>query len=240
MSGDLYLTFRGVGYSDVSRIRGGGTVRVDEAQLPSFPVIGPVQEMIGQVVPAFQFKENGAVSGAYLIESGTLLTNDFTIANSSANLLINGSVKLASQTTDFTALAGLNKPLALATGLEDKSIEVRGTGPLSEPTLTLSNFPVEFAAQNLNAILGTSPETLGSLTQILGGQENIAEVITGTIEEETGVDVGETVGALLQGFLAPAPAEEATTPEPALETEPEPKPEPASTPIIRATVVEPE
>lgn len=239
MSGDLYMNFRGVGYSEVTRIRGGGNVRVDEAQLPSFPVIGPVQEMIGQVIPAFQFKENGAVSGAYLIESGILLTNDFTIANSSANLLINGSVKLADQTTDFTALAALNKPLAIATGLEDKSIEVRGTGPLAEPTLTLRNFPVEFAAENLGAILGTTPETLGSLSQILGGQEDAAEVITGTIEEATGVDVGETVGAILEGLLAPAPeeADSDSEPEPA---EPAPEPEPAAAPALRATVVEPE
>src|SRR5690606_33521143 len=121
---------------DVERIRGGGDIRVEEATLPAFPIVGPVQNMLGQVVPSFSFEEAGAVTGSYLIESGILLTNNFEIANSSANLLVNGSVKLVQQTTDFTAVAGLNEPLAKATGLEGKTIEVRGSGPLAEPKLT--------------------------------------------------------------------------------------------------------
>ena len=239
MSGDLYMNFRGVGYGDVERIRGGGDIRVEEATLPAFPVVGPVQNLLGRVIPAFRFEEAGAVSGSYLIESGIMLTNNFEIANSSANLLVNGSVKLAAQTTDFTAVASLNEPLAKATGLEGKTIEVRGSGPLAEPKLTLRDFPVEFAGENLNEILGTSPETLGALSQILGGQDNAAKVITGSIEEATGVELGETVGALLEGLLSGEAVEEA---EPTEEPEPEPEPEtpePAK-PIIRATVVEPE
>ncbi len=240
MSGDLYMNFRGVGYSDVERIRGGGDIRVEEATLPAFPIVGPVQNMLGQVIPAFSFEEAGAVSGSYLVESGILLTNNFEITNTSANLLVNGSVKLAQQTTDFTAIASLNEPLAKATGLEGKTIEVRGTGPLSEPKLTLRDFPVEFAGKNLNDILGTSPETLGTLSQILAGQDNAAEVITGSIEEATGVELGETVGALLEGLISPAV--EGAEPEPTEEPGPDsesPAPEPAK-PIIRATVVEPE
>ncbi|MEQ1842421.1 MAG: hypothetical protein ABL994_18635, partial [Verrucomicrobiales bacterium] len=84
MSGNLFLTFRGVGYKDVSKIRGGGTLRIDEASLPTFPVLGPVQKLVGGIVPAFGATEKGSVTGAYIIESGVLLTNDLTIENGGA------------------------------------------------------------------------------------------------------------------------------------------------------------
>lgn len=239
MTGDLYMNFRGVGYADVSRIRGGGDVRVEQAILPTFPVVGPVQELLGKVIPAFRFDEAGSVEGSYLVESGVLLTNNFRITNSSAELLVNGSVKLEQQSTDFTATASLNEPLAKATGLEGKSVEVRGYGPLAQPELTLRDFPVEFAAKGLHEILGTSPESLGSLTQIISEQDNAAEVITGSIEEATGIELGETVGALLQGLVSPDPEPEEGA-ETTAEPEPEPEPVEPAKPVIRATVVEPE
>ncbi|MEX2579818.1 MAG: hypothetical protein WD342_12240 [Verrucomicrobiales bacterium] len=219
MTGNLYLTFRGIGHGDVARIRGGGTIRVDEAQLSSFPVVGPVQELLGRVVPALGFDGRGTVTGAYIVESGVLVTNDFTVVNPEANLLVNGSVKLAEQTTDFTAVASLNDALAAATDLEDKTIEVHGTGALASPELTVSDFPVEFAAEKLGEVLGTSPETLGTLKEILGDGENAAEVISGKIEEATGLELGDEVNELLKGLLEPKPEEK---------------------PPIRATVVEPE
>ncbi len=53
LSGRLFLTFRGTGNAEVSSINGGGNLRVEEAELPSFPAIGKVQALLGGIVPAF-------------------------------------------------------------------------------------------------------------------------------------------------------------------------------------------
>ena len=201
MSGLLSLVFRGVGYKDVAKIRGGGSLRIDEASLPTFPVLGPVQTLVGQVIPAFAAKEKGSVTGAYIIESGVLLTSDLTVANGGARVVTNGSVNLASQDTKFTAKAVLDQALAAATGLTDKAITVEGSGPLASPVLKITDFPIEFASSSLSQVLGTTPKSLGSLKEILGGEADAAGVISGKIEEATGIKIDPEITDLFKSLL---------------------------------------
>lgn len=212
LEGRLNLTFRGTGNSEITSINGGGNLRIEEASLPGFPAIGPAQEWIGKVVPAFAFKGRGTVTGAYILESGVLVTSDLTVRNSGARLVTNGNVNLASKETTFVVTADLDPALAAATGLKDKTIQVEGSGPLDDPTLKIRQFPVEFAAAGLGEVLGTSPESLGGLKELIGS-DNAAEVISGKIEEATGLELDPAVTDLLKGLLggedtpaAPAPA----------------------------------
>jgi len=201
MSGNLFLTFRGVGYKDVSKIRGGGTLRIDEASLPTFPVLGPVQKLVGGIVPAFGAKEKGSATGAYIIESGVLLTNDLTIENGGARIITSGNLNLSSQETQFTSRGVLEQSLAAATGLADKAIVVEGNGPVTAPVIKISEFPIEFASVALGTVLGTSKESLGSLKEALAGSEDPAKVISGTIEEATGIKIDPEITDLFKSFL---------------------------------------
>jgi hypothetical protein len=173
MSGRLSFVFRGAGYSDITRIRGGGTLRVEEAVIPDFPVLGEIQAYVGRAVPAFGLKGQGNVTGAYIIESGVLVASDLTVANTAARIVTNGSVNLSSYQTDFTALAELVPSLALATGLTGKAITFAGKGPLSDPAVTLKTFPLEFASVSLGSILGTSPRSLETLRIVPGVEEAV-------------------------------------------------------------------
>jgi len=200
MTGDMDLTFRGAGYRDVSRIRGGGKIRIEGAKLPAFPVIGPVQERLGQVVPAFGVQGEGTLTGNYLVESGILITNDLTVRQGGARLVVNGNLELDSLDTEFTATADLEPTLARATGLEDEEVVVAGSGPVTEPTLRLEQFPFAFASEKLGDVLGTSPETLGRLEEMLDDPERAADVI-GAELEEAGVELSPEVSGLIQGLL---------------------------------------
>lgn len=201
MTGLLHLDFRGVGYSDIQRIRGGGKVQITDSKLPAFPIIGPVQELLGKIIPAFGIQGEGTLDGAYLIESGVLLTNDMIVRQSGAELVTNGSIKLEHQTCDFTTVATLQPTLAKATGMEGKSITIAGDGPISEPSLKLKEFPIDFASGELNEILGTSPETLKELEGLLGDKEQAAKILGKEIEEATGVNLEEGINSLLDSFL---------------------------------------
>jgi len=214
LEGRLNLTFRGTGNSEIASINGGGNLRIEEASLPGFPAIGPAQELIGKVVPAFAFKGRGTVTGAYILESGVLVTSDLMVRNSGARLVTNGNVNLASKETTFVTTADLEPALAAATGLKEKSIQIEGSGPLDQPVLKIRQFPVEFAASGLGEVLGTSPESLGGLKELIG-TGNAAEVISGKIEEATGLQLDPAVTDLLKGLLGGEDAPAAPAPAPA-------------------------
>jgi hypothetical protein len=213
VEGRLSLVFRGTGNADTASLNGGGNLRIEEAVLSSFPAIGPVQQMIGKVVPAFASKGGGIVAGSYILESGVLVTSDLTSRNSGARFITSGNVNLASKATSFVTTADLEPVLAAATGLKDKSVEVEGTGPLDRPVLKIRRFPVEFAAVGLGEVLGTSSESLGGLRELVGS-ENAAEVITGRLEEATGLELDPAVTDLLKGLFGEEAAPSAPVPAP--------------------------
>ncbi len=215
MTGEIYANFRGVGYSVLDKVRGGGNFRIDDAQLGSFPVLGDVQELLGTLIPAFGISGKGAVTGAYIIESGVLITSDLLVEGSGTEISTSGSMKLASQSVDFTSTATLTKALAAATGMEDKAITVRGSGLISDLELELREFPIEFAATGLAKALGTTPESLSSLKEVLGDDGDASKVITGTIEEATGIELGPEATGLINSLLGGGEEKEEEDEEPA-------------------------
>ena len=253
MGGEADLEFRGSGNADLASVRGGGSILVREAKLTAFPVIGKIQDFLGKVIPAFGVRKGDTLSGSYIVESGILLTNDLAITQVGAKVLVNGSVKLKPQTTDFTATASMDPAVVTGTSLEGKQVVITGEGPLWEPEITLKNFPVEFAAEELSSMLGTSPETLDQLKGLIEGEEGVAKMISEQLQEFVG-DENATpeIQGLIKGILGNMPSlsasgegEESTAtetsetpeapvaPEAALET---PAP-PAAVPF-RATPVE--
>ena len=207
MSGRLSFVFRGVGYSDMPKIRGGGTLRVEEAVIPGFPVLGEIQDYVGRAVPAFGVKGQGNIVGSYIIESGVLVASDLTVANTAARIVTNGSVNLSSYETEYTTRAELDSALAAATGLTDKAITFAGKGPLSDPAVTLKAFPIEFASASLGNILGTSPRSLETLRIVPGVEEAV-----GAFADELG-EPGITIHPEVIMFFKTLLGEEATAPE---------------------------
>ncbi|MDF1739369.1 MAG: hypothetical protein P1U86_09435, partial [Verrucomicrobiales bacterium] len=201
MTGEIYANFRGVGYSVLEKVRGGGNFRIDDAQLGSFPVLGEVQELLGKLIPAFGISENGSVTGAYIIESGVLITSDLLVKGSGTEISTSGSMKLESQSVDFTSTATLTSALSAATGMEGKAITVRGSGLISDLDLELREFPIEFASEGLAKALGTTPESLSSLKEVLGEDGDASKVITGKIEEATGIELGPEATGLIKSLF---------------------------------------
>ena len=201
MTGVIYGDFRGVGYSVLDKVRGGGDFRIDEAQLGSFPVLGDVQALLGKLIPAFGISGKGSVNGAYIIESGVMITSDLLVTGSGTEISTSGCMKLANQTVDFTSTAKLKEALAAATGMEEKAITVCGSGPVSKLKLELKEFPIEFASEGLAKALGTTPESLSSLKEVLGEEGDASKVITGAIEDATGIELGPEATGLLKSLL---------------------------------------
>ena len=207
MGGKADFEFRGSGNADLASVRGGGSILVEEAKLTAFPVIGKIQDFLGKVIPAFGVRKGDALSGSYIVESGILLTNDLAITQVGAKVLVNGSVKLKPRTTDFTATASMDPAVVTGTSLEGKQVVITGEGPLREPEIKLKNFPVEFAAEELSSMLGTSPETLDQLKALVEGEEGVAKMISEQLQEFVG-DENATpeIQGLINGILGNMPS----------------------------------
>ena len=207
MGGEADFEFRGSGNADLASVRGGGSILVREAKLTAFPVIGKIQDFLGKVIPAFGVRKGDTLSGSYIVESGILLTNDLAITQVGAKVLVNGSLKLKPQTTDFTARASMDPAVVTGTSLEGKQVVITGEGPLREPEIKLKNFPVEFAAEELSSMLGTSPETLDQLKGLIEGEEGVAKMISEQLEEFVG-DENATpeIQGLINGILGNMPS----------------------------------
>lgn len=212
LNGELDVNFRGVGYRDPAKIRGGGQMEIRDATLGTFPAVGPVQATLGRIVPALSFTGEGSLRGAYIVEAGVLVTSDLKVENQSAILTLNGSLNLSKQETDFTAVARLQPPLAAATGLVDKTIKVTGSGPLGSPTLKIKEFPLEFAGESLGSVLGTTPETLALLEESFGNAESAAAVLSDQLESAVGLELGSEIRDLLNRIGGASGAEGASAP----------------------------
>lgn len=206
IGGKADFEFRGSGNADLASVRGGGSILVKEAKLTAFPVIGKIQDFLGKVIPAFGVRKGDALSGSYIVESGILLTNDLAITQVGAKVLVNGSVKLKPRTTDFTATASMDPAVVTGTSLEGKQVVITGEGPLREPEIKLKNFPVEFAAEELSSMLGTSPQTLDQLKGLIEGEEDVAKMISEQLQDFVG-DENATpeIQGLIDGILGNMP-----------------------------------
>ncbi|HEX7260794.1 MAG TPA: AsmA-like C-terminal region-containing protein [Luteolibacter sp.] len=121
----------------VETMEGAGLVALENAELFSVPMFGPLTPLIGSVLnddrAGFQRAKNAFCT--FKINRGILSSNDFQTATSSLNFAGDGSVNLKERTLDMTmrmnarGLLGLiTLPLRPFSGL----FQFHGTGPLED------------------------------------------------------------------------------------------------------------
>lgn len=121
--------------SKVESMSGAGLLALEDAELFSVPMFGPLTPLVGGVLN----DENAGVQRAkdafctFEIEDGILSTKDFQTSTSSLNFAGNGSVNMKEQTLDMTMrmnarglLGLLTRPLRPFSGL----FQFHGSGPL--------------------------------------------------------------------------------------------------------------
>lgn len=121
--------------SKVETMSGTGLLALENAELFSVPMFGPLTPLVGGVLN----DENAGVQRAkdafctFEIENGVLTTKDFQTSTNSLNFAGSGSVDMKEQTLDMTMrmnarglLGILTRPLRPFSGL----FQFRGTGPL--------------------------------------------------------------------------------------------------------------
>ena len=124
----------------IETLNGSGSLALEQGELFKAPVFGPLSPLISGIQGHDKASHDTArdASANFLIQDGTLITDDFITSTSSLTVHAEGSVDLARKTLDITARAdtkGLLKLVTLPLNLTPFSglFQFRGTGPITDP-----------------------------------------------------------------------------------------------------------
>lgn len=139
--------------SKVETMAGSGLLALEDAELFSVPMFGPLTPLVGGVLNDDKVGIQKAKDAfcTFHIQNGVLSTNDFQTSTNSLNFAGNGSIDLKAQTLDMTMrmnarglLGLLTLPLRPFSGL----FQFRGTGPLKATEWTSMKFTAPPTAEN--------------------------------------------------------------------------------------------
>lgn len=154
----------GITGADVKTMTGDGLVGLEQAELFSVPVFGPLSPVMAAVLndKRMGFERAKSAFLTFNIRDGILRTRDFQTATTSVTFAGDGEVDLSEKTIDFTIrlnarglLGLLTLPLRPFYGL----FQFRGTGPLGKPTWENVHFTSPPEGQN-EILLAPPPKAL--------------------------------------------------------------------------------
>jgi AsmA-like C-terminal region len=150
--------------SDVKTMDGDGLIGLEQAELFSVPIFGPLSPVMATVLndKRMGFERAKSAFLTFNIRDGILRTRDFQTATTSVTFAGDGEVDLSEKTIDFTIrlnarglLGLLTLPLRPFYGL----FQFRGTGPLGKPTWENVHFTSPPEGQN-EILLAPPPKAL--------------------------------------------------------------------------------
>lgn len=150
--------------SDVKTMDGNGLIGLEQGELFSVPVFGPLSPVMATVLndKRMGFERAKSAFLTFNIKDGILRTRDFQTATTSVTFAGDGEVDLSDKTIDFTIrlnarglLGLLTLPLRPFYGL----FQFRGTGPLGKPTWENVHFTSPPEGQN-DILLAPPPRAL--------------------------------------------------------------------------------
>lgn len=154
----------GLNGSDVKTMNGDGLLGLEQAELFSVPIFGPLSPVMATVLndKRMGFERAKSAFLNFNIRDGILRTRDFQTATTSVTFAGDGEVDLSNRTIDFTIrlnarglLGLLTLPLRPFYGL----FQFRGTGPLGKPTWENVHFTSPPEGQN-DILLAPPPRAL--------------------------------------------------------------------------------
>ncbi len=150
--------------ADVSAMDGEGLVALENAELFSVPVLGPLSPVMARVLDNERagFQRAKSAFCTFNIRDGILRTRDFQTATNSVTFAGDGAFDLSEKTIDFTVrlnarglLGLLTLPLRPFYGF----FQFRGTGPLKDPVWENVHFTSPPEGQN-DILLAPPPRAL--------------------------------------------------------------------------------
>lgn len=197
MPGLVTLNFQGQGGIEMVSLNGTGDVRLDGAKLYKVPVIGPVQNLMGSVVPVFgDGEKKSEMTATFAVTDGVLRSDDLAIRSDGTRVEVAGELDLSSWQTQFEAEGNLVGALGLVTGLVAKALVVEGSGRVDELDLKMKNVPAEFASETVKGIFGVAGQGVTAVADTVETGFEGAQQVAGGALKATGAVLGGGADAM--------------------------------------------
>ena len=153
---------------NVATMAGEGLLAMENAELFSVPMFGPLTPLIGGVLADDKagFQRAKSAFFTFKIQDGILTSNDFQTATTSLNFTGEGTLDLKERTIDMTmrmnarGLLGLiTLPLRPLSGL----FQFRGAGPLKDPKWESLKFTAPQETQNKILLAAPKAKVIGGI-----------------------------------------------------------------------------
>ncbi len=191
LPGLVSARFEGRGGVAMASLNGAGNVRIDGAKLYKVPVIGPVQNLMGSVVPVFGDNEKRSeMSATFTVTDGILRSEDLVVRSDGTRVQVAGELDLSNWQTEFEAEGNLVGALGLVTGLVSKAMVVQGSGRVDELELKMKNVPAEFASETVKGIFGVAGRGVTAVTDTVESGFEGAQQAAGGALRATGAVLG--------------------------------------------------
>ncbi len=196
LPGLLTARFEGRGGLQMATLNGTGNVRIDAAKFYEVPVIGPVQSMMGSVVPVFGDGQRSEMTATFTVTEGVLVSEDLVVHADGTRVEVTGRLDLSNWQTQFEAEGNLVGALGLVTGLLSKALVVEGSGRVDELDLKMKNVPAEFASDTVKGVFGVASTGVNLVTDTVGTGLEGAQQVAGGALKVTGAVIGGGADAM--------------------------------------------
>lgn len=157
-----HYDFRGKG-NDPHTMTGSGEVRVEDGDVFTIPVFGPLSGVLDKFVPGFGYNKARRATASFTVAKGVLATDDLELSGKGVNLYGAGAVGFLDDTLDFTMRVNATGLPGVVLDPVSKLFEFHSSGPLKKPVWKPKHLPGNgtFEAPRafpVNPVLGVVPK----------------------------------------------------------------------------------
>ena len=203
IAGKLRFEFEGQGSAELADVNGKGAITVTDGRLYSVPVLREINQLLRTVASIFAKERDETLSGDFVVKNGVLHTDNLVVAADLTKVSTTGDYHLAKQEIDLTTTVNIDGTVGLATGIATGLVQIRGTGTVEEPKLSLNLNPVDIVGGVVKGVLDSGDIGTDTVEQVGKTVEKVSGVVGKTIGEggggvtEAGKKIGRGLGRLL-------------------------------------------
>ncbi|HEY5895839.1 MAG TPA: AsmA-like C-terminal region-containing protein [Chthoniobacterales bacterium] len=132
--------FKGNG-NDTRTMVGSGKMRIEEGNVFTIPVFGPLSGVLDKVLPGFAYNKARKATASFTVSKGVLMTEDMEFSGQGVNLYGEGAIGFLDDALDFTMRVNVPGLPGVLLSPVSRLFEFRGVGPLKKPVWKLKHLP---------------------------------------------------------------------------------------------------
>ncbi|MCF6311939.1 MAG: hypothetical protein L3J39_05770 [Verrucomicrobiales bacterium] len=222
LRGRLFFEFDGAGDAGAMVRQGKGSVRIEEAEFYTMPLLGTFFDTFNKIIPAFGRRKDGEthgtqkLTGTYQIKDAIIRSEDLHIQGDLSEVVVKVFYDVEKDNADIDGKINFTGAMGVVTGLASKLLEIEGTGPIKNMKWGLKGLNGHAGGgegvinAGGNAVKGAAAMTGKGAEKLIEGAGKIGEGLKNVLFLGKGKKDKKEEGGKKDGKVEPAVDESAT------------------------------